>query len=32
MDAGIGPEARVADVYEQYRPLLFSAAFGTRPA
>jgi RNA polymerase sigma-70 factor (ECF subfamily) len=27
MEAGIGPEARVADVYEEYRPLLFSIAY-----
>ena len=27
MDAGFGPEARVADVYEEYRPLLFSIAY-----
>jgi RNA polymerase sigma-70 factor (ECF subfamily) len=27
MEAGFGPEARVADVYEEYRPLLFSIAY-----
>jgi RNA polymerase sigma-70 factor (ECF subfamily) len=27
MEAGIEPEARVADVYEEYRPLLFSIAY-----
>ena len=27
MEAGIGPDARVADVYEEYRPLLFSIAY-----
>ena len=27
MEAGIGPEARVADVYQEYRPLLFSIAY-----